>query len=43
MFWISNDQIPPFSMAADWYVAWRGDRPLADPLALIDHIRGAAN
>ncbi len=25
----------------DQHVAWRGDRPPADPLALIDHIRGA--
>jgi hypothetical protein len=27
----------------DQHVAWRGDRQPADPLALIDRIRGAAN
>jgi hypothetical protein len=27
----------------DQHVAWRGDRLPADPLALIDHIRGIAN
>jgi hypothetical protein len=27
----------------DQHVAWRGDRSPADPLALIDHVRGAAN
>ena len=27
----------------DQHVAWRGDRLPADPLALIDHIRCAAN
>jgi hypothetical protein len=27
----------------DQHVAWRGNRVPADPLALIDHIRGAAN
>jgi 2-polyprenyl-6-methoxyphenol hydroxylase-like FAD-dependent oxidoreductase len=26
----------------DQHVAWRGDRPPADPFALIDHVRGAA-
>jgi len=24
----------------DQHVAWRGDRPPSDPLALIDHVRG---
>jgi hypothetical protein len=27
----------------DQHVAWRGDRLPADPLALIDRVRGAAN
>ena len=27
----------------DQHVAWRGDRPSSDPLALIDHVRGVAN
>ena len=27
----------------DQHVAWRGDHSPADPLALIDHVRGAAN
>jgi len=27
----------------DQHVAWRGDRSPADPLALIDRVRGAAN
>jgi hypothetical protein len=27
----------------DQHVAWRGDSLPADPLALIDHVRGAAN
>jgi len=27
----------------DQHVAWRGHRLPADPLALIDHVRGAAN
>lgn len=27
----------------DQHVAWRGDKLPADPLALIDHIRGASN
>jgi hypothetical protein len=27
----------------DQHVAWRGDRLPADPLALINHIRGIAN
>jgi hypothetical protein len=26
----------------DQHIAWRGDRPPADPFALIDHVRGAA-
>jgi hypothetical protein len=27
----------------DQHVAWRGDRPPSDPLALIDHVRGVVN
>jgi hypothetical protein len=25
----------------DGHVAWRGDRPPIDPLAIVDHVRGA--
>jgi hypothetical protein len=27
----------------DQHIAWRGDRPPADPLALIDRVRGASD
>jgi hypothetical protein len=27
----------------DRHVAWRGDRPQSDPLALIDQVRGVVN